>query len=365
MSDHALLVLDALHSLVATPAVGQLAPAPTPAVIQPEDVFRRLETWQARFTEGNAARTVLAVRADWGQYIQWCEGAQHSPLPASAEQLEAFLANAIARGRKRSTIDRYAYTVSLVHRAAALPDPATDPTWKDRRKVLMRKLRDAKANGTKQAVQLTATGIQQILATLGDSQHGLRDAAMLSLASDSLVRESELVAVKVEHLQQDPEDGEWTLNLPYSKVDQDGVGQDYRYVSRDTIARIHAWQSAAKIESGYLFLPIGGRPKTAPEGDIGRAPHLEAPEVARIFRRRASAAGVFNGTRITGHSTRVGSANDLSREGFSTLEIADAGGWKRERQVLHYTGRSRAGRGAMASLRNRQKKALPPDDSSV
>lgn len=360
MTSSSLLIVDALHSLTSTPAVGAPVPAPAMDRIDREEVFRRLEEWQARFVAGNAPRTIKAVRADWGQYIQWCEGTACAPLPATADQLEAFLANAIARGRKRATIDRYAYTISLVHRGAGLPDPATDPTWKDRRKVLMRQLREAKANGTRQAEQLTATGVRLILSTLGDSLHDLRDAALLSLASDSLVRESELVAVRVDHLHQDPEDGEWSLRLPHSKVDQEGLGQDFRHVSPETIARIRAWQAAAGITGGYLFLPIGGRPKASPDGKPARRPHLEAPEVARIFRRRATAAGVPNARRISGHSTRVGSANDLARNGASTLAIQDAGGWKGERQVIRYTGRSQTGRGAMAQLRKKQREGTGP-----
>jgi len=183
---------------------------------------------------------------------------------------------------------------------------------------------------------------------------------MLSLASDTLVRESELVAVKVEHLEQDPESGHWNLRLPHSKVDQEGKGTDRRYVSADTLARIRAWQAAADITTGFLFLPIGGRPKTTPDDMTQRRPHLEAPEVARIFRRRARAAGVFNAERITGHSTRVGSANDLARDGATVLQIQHAGGWKGERQVIHYTEQSMAGRGAMARLREKHA-AKEPD----
>lgn len=357
LSANDLLVIDSLHGLVLVPPVGQLAPAPSPETVDPKVVFERLKEWQARFVAGSAGRTVKAVCADWGQYVQWCEGAGRAPLPASAEQLEAFLANAIARGRKRATIDRYAYSVSRVHGGAQLPDPTADPTWADRRRVLMRQLSETNGNGTRQAVQLTTTGVKTILANLGDSLHDLRDAAMLSLASDSLVRESELVAVRAEHLVQDPEDGEWSLWLPFSKVDQAGNGQDYRYVSPETMDRIRAWQAAAQIKSGYLFLPIGGRRKVDDENAPKRRPHLEAPEVARIFRRRAKTAGVPNAQSVTGHSTRVGSANDLARNGHSTLAIQDAGGWKDQRQVIRYTGRSKTGQCAMAQLRRKQRES--------
>jgi len=33
----------------------------------------------------------------------------------------------------------------------------------------------------------------------------------------------------------------------------------------------------------------------------------------------------------------IGSANDLARGGAMVLEIQHAGGWKGQRQVIHYT----------------------------
>jgi len=39
----------------------------------------------------------------------------------------------------------------------------------------------------------------------------------------------------------------------------------------------------------------------------------------------------------SGHSMHIGSANDLARGGAMVLEIQHAGGWKGQRQVIHYT----------------------------
>lgn len=349
-----LLVVDSLHGLVGLEPVAITATAPRAPSLQ--EVFERLRVWQADFEAAQASATVKAVRSDWSQYLAWCEGTGHIPLPATLEQLEAFLANAIDRGRKRTTVARYLYTVSLIHDAAGLTNPAKDRRWPLTWKALAKRL---KANGGSyrtQAGAMVSDDVQRILGTLGDDPRSLRDAALLSLASDSLLREAELVAVKVEHLQPDAHRESWCVWVPFSKTDQEGAGDDYRYVSATTLTRIRRWLAAADITEGYVFRPIGGRKRAevVRAETEGREPPvlgLTAKEVARIFRQRAVAAGLDHAWTISGHSTRIGTANDLMRDGASTGEIQLAGGWKSEAMVIAYTRKSAAGQNAVARLR--------------
>ena len=143
--------------------------------------------------------------------------------------------------------------------------------------------------------------------------------------------------------------------MPYSKTNQDGAAEDHRFLSEATVARIRAWQAVAGISDGPLFRPLGGRPKG---GDGTTDPvALGAQEVARIFRRRARAAGLENAACISGHSARIGSANDLAENGATATQIQLAGGWKTERMVVYYTRKSAAGSNAMATLRNKRSNA--------
>jgi integrase len=346
-----LLIVDSLNGLSRSPAVVE-APARAMPAVDAAAVVARLQAWQTRFQRGNAPATVRAVRSDWLQYATWCDGEGYPLLPASADQLEMFLRAGILRGLKRATIDRYTYTVDLVHRAAELPSPTADPSWADIRKGLVRDLRLGGRNKPRQAVALRNADIDRILATLGDAPRDLRDAAMLSLASDTLLRESELAAVAVEDLGQDEATGEWSCTVPFSKTDQAGEREDHRFVSDQTAARLRAWLDTAGITSGPVFRPVGGRTKDDPDRDTAA---LRAREVARIFRRRALAAGIPDAPRISGHSTRVGSANDLMNDGATVGAIQHAGGWTTDRMVIRYTAKSGAGRGAMAQLRRKER----------
>ncbi|EIL90106.1 tyrosine-type recombinase/integrase, partial [Rhodanobacter sp. 115] len=89
---------------------------------------------------------------------------------------------------------------------------------------------------------------------------------------------------------------------------------------------------------------------------------LGAQEVARIFRRRAVAAGLDHAFTISGHSARVGSANDLINNGYTTAQIQDAGNWKSAEMVQIYTRRSQAGANSMADMRRSQKAKAPTPD---
>jgi integrase len=343
-----LRVVDALQELASVPAVSPDIHAPRPALAASvEAVLERLAIWSADFAEGSAPATVKAVRSDWTQYLAWCEANRATPLPASVEQLEMFLSAAIDKGRKRATVDRYLYTVGLVHVAAGLPSPSKDPDWPVKWKKLIRRLKTTGGHTRKQAGELDMTGIETILASLGDTPRDLRDAALLSIASDTLCRESELVAIRVEDLHHNRRRNTWSLHVPYSKTNQDGTTPDYRFVSELTIARVRAWQVAEGINEGVLFRPIGGRPRADGATEVALLPQ----EVARIFRRRAKAAGLENAGAISGHSARIGSANDLAENGATGTQIQLAGGWKTDRMVTYYTRRSNAGTNAMANLR--------------
>lgn len=368
-TDLSMLVVDGLQGLVLSEPTTEQVTAPRPALASSrEEIYARLMAWDKDFVAASASGTVTAVRADWAQYLGWCEATRSPALACTVKQLEAFISNAIDRGRKRSTVSRYIYTIGLIHDAAGLPNPVKDGTWKMKWKALGKRLRASGGSRVKQAAGITSTGIEAMLAIMGKSPRDLRDAALLSLASDTLCRESELVRIQVDDIVHDTENNTWSLTLPYSKTDQEGTEEEARYVSKATSERVDAWKTSQGITSGYLFLPLRGRPKEGATikqpGTNGKMlvlhvkpePHLRPQEVARIFRQRAAAAGLKNWSGVSGHSMRVGSASELINDGYTIAQAMAAGGWKSEAMVVRYTKKARAGRNAMAQMRERKAK---------
>lgn len=165
---------------------------------------------------------------------------------------------------------------------------------------------------------------------------GLRDAAILAVASDALLRVSELAALMVADIDMT----EQTLTVQRSKTDQEGTGS-VLFLGKPTIQRVQAWLHAAGIQEGALFraLTKGGKVRAG----------LSDRSLRTIIATRSKAAGVPG--RVSGHSLRVGSAQSLAAAGASVVEMQQAGRWKSPSMPGQYARKQMARRGAVARLR--------------
>ena len=161
---------------------------------------------------------------------------------------------------------------------------------------------------------------------------GLRDAALIRLMSDCLLRISEAVAVDVKDLK-----GK-TLLVRSSKTDQEGRGEAL-YVGDSTLKLIDRYCTSADIQSGSLFRRIR-------RGDHVTGGRLTDVSARRIIKARSKAAGVDG--FISGHSLRVGSAVSLAQAGASVVDMQTAGRWKSPTMPAHYAKSELAARGAVA-----------------
>ena len=182
-----------------------------------------------------------------------------------------------------------------------------------------------------------------VAANDGGSVAGLRDAALLAVASDGLLRVSEVAALDVGDVQAEA-DGSGRLVVGESKTDQEGRGA-VLYLGALTVSRVNAWLAAAGHQDGPLFRRVrrGGRV----EGDPGR--RLSVNAIRRIIRSRAAAVGIEG--RVSGHSLRVGGAQSLAAGGASIVEMQTAGRWQSPAMPGHYARGQLAARGAVARIR--------------
>ena len=169
---------------------------------------------------------------------------------------------------------------------------------------------------------------------------GLRDAALIAVGSDGLLRISEIAALQVEDVEP-TEDGSGRLTVRSSKTDQEGAGE-ILYLGESTLRRVTAWADAAGITAGPLFVRV------RKNGLIGTKP-LSPVSIRRIIRDRCKAAGVEG--RVSGHSLRVGGAQSLAAGGASLVEMQQAGRWQSPSMPGHYAKGQLAARGAVARIR--------------
>ena len=75
---------------------------------------------------------------------------------------------------------------------------------------------------------------------------------------------------------------------------------------------------------------------------------LSASQIGRRVKAAAKAASLVGWESFSGHSGRVGMAQDLAASGVELPELMTAGRWKSSRMPARYTERQSAGRGAVA-----------------
>ena len=198
--------------------------------------------------------------------------------------------------------------------------------------------REGRDRGCGQVDGLTWQDVERgcLLAEMENTLAGLRDAAIIRLMSDCLLRVSEVVAVNIEDFQ------EKTLTLWSSKSDQEGTGESL-YVCDTTRDVLTRYRERADITDGAMFRHIR-------RGDNIQPNRITAHSARRIIKKRAADAGVKG--FISGHSLRVGSAVSLAQAGATVVDMQVAGRWKSAEMPAHYAKAELAERGAVARFKD-------------
>jgi len=167
--------------------------------------------------------------------------------------------------------------------------------------------------------------LAKMVAACPDTLSGLRDAALLSVGYDTLCRSYELAAIQVEHLNKDCS----RIRIPTSKSDPFGDGRT-AYLSARTAKRLDAWLNAAALSNGPLFRGLHTRKLSARP--------LETSSIRRLIEVAAKRARLNPQTvrSLSGHSMRVGAAQDMMVAGSDIIGIMHAGGWKSHAVLSRY-----------------------------
>ena len=198
-------------------------------------------------------------------------------------------------------------------------------------------------NGRRQAQArgLTWSLRQRLLDAAGDGLIDARNRALLAVAYDTLVRRSELVALQVSDIIEEY-DGSATVLVRRSKADPEGRGATL-YLAPDGVSLVKEWLKRSGVRKGNLLRSLC----RAVVGD-----QLDASQVPRIFKAMAERAGlpgeVVEG--ISGHSTRVGAAQDMVASGIEMPAILQSGRWKTTAMVNRYAEHLVARRSGAAQL---------------
>lgn len=272
-----------------------------------------------------APNTIRAYRADMQEFIRYCEQVGVCALPAKPMNVANFLIRSATTGVKASTIKRKESSISAIHRLSYLEDPTKHPEVR----IAMRKVNRKLGTRFSQAHPIDRSMFEKMLDCCGDDLRGKRDRLLLRLAFETMRRRSELVSLRVQDWMPLP-NGESQILLQASKTDQTRFGIPIR-LSDECSQAIEDWLSAAKLSEGSLLRGVKGTNVTA---------GLNSGQVCRIFKKLAKRAGLQSSiaNKISGHSTRIGGAQELLRDGASIAQIMAKVGWTKVDTVMRYVG---------------------------
>ena len=307
----------------------------------PDAVAEGLPGAWVQATEGAfSANTERALKADLRIYTAWCVAEGRAALPAVPETIAAFV-DAMAATRAPATVRRYVASVAVAHRAIGSEKPLKSPAVK----LALQRMHHRKGRRQRQALGLTWPLRERLLNAAGDRLIDARNRALVAVAYDTLLRRSELAALQVSDLAID-RSGTATVLVRSGKTDAEGRGA-LLYLARDSVAVVADWLARSGIGGGRLFRSLG-------RGVLGEA--LDPSQIPRIYKAMARQAGLEADVvaRISGHSTRVGAAQDMVAAGIELPAILQAGRWKSTAMVNRYGERLLAKRSAAARLAQMQ-----------
>ncbi len=349
----------------ARPLAAIAAPAQLPALIDhgpfgaivavsaesdaPEHEVRRayetLFKWAPRAARAYSAQTCEAWRLDWKAFSRFCLTRGLQPLPAKPETVCAFIAWRMGLAKKPATIVRTIATIARAHRAAGVANPCEAEEVRLSKRAMYRELgaRQDQARG------LLWAEIQRFLELPILTFRDHRDRALVAVAYDSMGRSEEIVALDVKHFEWMP-DGSGVVLIKRAKNDPEGKGAK-TYVSSLTVKLMKTWLSASGITTGAVFRVV--------RGNRALGARLRPAAIHERIQRVGEWIGlsVSEWKALSGHSTRVGAAQDLGALNEELPGVMQAGRWKDPRSALRYLENILASRGAMARAAKAQGRA--------
>lgn len=265
-------------------------------------------------------RTISGYRNDLEHFSKWCGDERLDWLPSTPGTLARYI-EVQSTACAFATIKRRVEAIKFAHRMLDLPSPAASSDVR----LALRRVSRARAIRPKQAQGMTHRVLQQIISACSDTLAGKRDAALVSLGYDSLARSYELAQLDVAHLADDLA----SVLIPMAKTDHAGEGR-LAYLSPQTQVLLQEWLSESGLTKGPLFQALHTR-------KLSGKP-LETSSIRRLIKRAAARAGLDGemAKDLSGHSMRVGAAQDMMLAGLDHIAIMQAGGWKTVDVVARY-----------------------------
>ena len=306
------------NPLLPTPVNDSKAPPPAPAAgLTTADLARLRHSLDSSVSDNTRKMYASA----WRSFEAWAQGRGNLSLPASPQLVAAYLAHlAEERALSVATVRLHQAALAAIHKAHGHDDPTDNEAVRQ----IMKGIARAHGKPQKQAKPLTAEALAAVKATAksrralggpGNRQESAEraawrarvDVALLATLRDGLLRRSEAAALTWGDVEF-RDDGAALVTLRRSKTDQEAEGT-VLYVGREAAQALQAIRPAPELlnQGASVF-------------------GMTTRHIGNRIRAAAKAAGLGEG--YTGHSGRVGMAQDLVKSGVELPALMTAGRWK-------------------------------------
>jgi integrase/recombinase XerD len=289
-----------------------------------ENISTKIEGILIRLDGAYAPNTLRSYYVDATAFVDWCEEQNVEAFPITSTTLNEYI-EFMKLKLRYSTIRR---RISSLRRVNTLLG-YQDKTQTEEIYLAIRRLKREKLSEQRQAVGINQELLIKMIVAQPETLTGIRNRALLSLGYDFLARRSELVNLKTEDIQFTI-DGTLSGNIRKSKTDQYGRGR-LVFGSERSAKLVRRWLRLKPKDIQPVFCAINhGRCWDRPICDRN---------VNDIIKR-----GVIKVKRcerpsdleVSGHSLRVGAAQDLLIRGYDLAAIMRAGGWSNSSTVSRY-----------------------------
>ena len=321
-----------------TPAEGAKRTAALDAVMN-DDAGRGVaprDTARMLMGASISKNTKIAYRRALEKFDAWCVD---TGVVESDDAAAAYLVDEFNAGAAPSSVSLVIAALRFRRGLQGLPrspGPRTD-------RIAAGFRREGRGRGRGQVTGITWEDADRMAARAardGDAR-GLRDAAIIAVMSDAMLRVSEMLALSWHHFRVADDRASGLVDVERSKTDQDGAGA-VLYLRPSTMQRVAAWQVASGQSGGPVCLGVG-------RDGLIRLRVICAVSVRNLLKDRAASIGLTG--RISSHSLRVGAAQSLAARGASLVEMQVAGRWQGSTMPAHYARRITPLKGAVAKLR--------------
>jgi site-specific recombinase XerD len=274
-----------------------------------------------------APATIRAYKSNFEKFILFCDEINECALPANSNLVAQYVKTLTGGHLKSNSIRIAVAAIATIHKLIQAPDPTQNPEVK----LEVRRMYRTLGRESKQAYGITNITLHKLLSATDSNLRGIRDRALLLTAYDSLCRRSELVSLLVEDLiiTDNLPEKSFKLRLRRSKTDQEATGR-WLYLSTEAQKALTDWLKATNLQSGKIFRGIRKK------GELSDG--LNSSHINRIFKRLAKTTRLDPNIikQISGHSMRVGAAQDLLLSGASMPIIMNRGRWSKTDTVMRY-----------------------------